>query len=206
MSFASGNRVGDGGVGGLGDEYSPPYGPDGALASYKEHSGQKKITGLVEGAGVLVGGRRLRRGDAALHRLAMLEHKGAAMRPRRRRAAGGIAVRRRAARVLGRGCCECMSPMEIGYGGLDLPLGPRALAQMGMLRSPPRGRGMGPIRRRLVARRHALGMGGARPRRHVRGGASGWINFVKQYQKDHGVSYKDALQLAGPEWRIMHGR
>lgn len=44
--------------------------------------------------------------------------------------------------------------------------------------------------------------------RGTRSGAkhSGWIKYVKQYMKQHGISYKEALMEAGPSYRAMHGR
>lgn len=33
---------------------------------------------------------------------------------------------------------------------------------------------------------------------------SDWVKFVKKYAKEHNMSYKEALQRAGPSYRRMH--
>lgn len=35
---------------------------------------------------------------------------------------------------------------------------------------------------------------------------SPWINYVKAYSEEHGISYKEALQEAGPSYRKMKSR
>jgi hypothetical protein len=33
--------------------------------------------------------------------------------------------------------------------------------------------------------------------------SSAWPDFVKQYAKNHGISYHEALMIAGPEWKEL---
>ena len=37
-------------------------------------------------------------------------------------------------------------------------------------------------------------------------GSSRWIEYVRAYAKQHGVSYKRALKLAAPKWRSLKRR
>lgn len=66
---------------------------------------------------------------------------------------------------------------------------------------PPKGRCRPPAKKR-VAKKPIKRVA---KKRVAKKRSSAWIDFVKSYAKEYGISYKEAMQSAGPEYRKIYG-